>query len=477
MPRSLSLYDRWSLEMLRARLFVPGERVGAAVSGGPDSILLLDFLKQFARKHGLVLSVVHLNHCLRGADSDADQKFVSEAAARLDLPFIGEQADVGRAARAKGRNVEAAARELRYRFFFSLVHQNRLDKVATAHTANDQAETILLRLIRGSGSRGLAGIYPVLEEKIVRPFLSLTRPEIEAEVERRGLAFRIDKSNFDPRFTRNRVRQQLLPMIEREFNPAVIAVLNEFARRCREDEDYLEQQAREAAGPWRIRQGSEERIPVRPLAQFPPAIQRRILRQMMTAARGNIRGITALHVEAARDLAIHGQSGKSLVLPGNLEARREFEWLILSSRPLRTGQAVSHGYSVAIEPPSAVSLPQVGLKLTFRLVENVTCAGSEKSYNYREASCIDYDKLSGPLILRNWRAGDTYALSTTRKPHRLKELLLTHKISISRRRLWPVLLSGAEIVWVCHFPATGRVAPSPSSSRLLQIDEQPLGGC
>ncbi len=471
MSRSANLYGRWALEMRRARLFLPGERVGVAVSGGPDSILLLDFLHRFAQNDGLILTVAHFNHHLRGAHSDADERFVSEVAARLDLPFIGGQAGVARAAREKGQNLEATARQLRYRFFFSLVHQDKVDKVATAHTANDQAETVLMRLIRGSGSRGLGGIYPVLEGKVVRPFLSVTRPEIEAEIERRRLAFCTDKSNLDPRFTRNRIRRELLPMIEREFNPGVIPLLNQFAERCRDDESYLEQQAREAAGPWRIRQGSEERIPIRALTQFSPAIQRRVLRQMIAGVRGNVRGVTASHVEAVRELAVRSQSGKMVELPGNLEARKEFDALAISHR---TARDTHRGYSIAVAPPADVPLPELGLTLCFRMVENVIRSNGEKKYNHTEASYVDFDKLSGPLVLRNRQAGDAYTPAGTHRTHRLKELLLTRKISAARRRLWPVLLSGEEIVWVCRFSPSGKVAPSSSSCRLLQIEEKAI---
>ncbi|MGH9355972.1 MAG: tRNA lysidine(34) synthetase TilS [Terriglobia bacterium] len=306
-----------------------------AVSGGPDSVLLLEFLHRFARQEGLLLSVVHFNHHLRGADSEEDQRFVCELAARLDLPFFVDHASVARAAQEKGKNLEATARGLRYRFFFSLVHQNKMDKVATAHTANDQAETVLLRLIRGSGTRGMAGIYPVLEGKVVRPFLRLTRPEIETEIGLRHLTFRTDRSNLDLRFTRNRIRQQLLPAMEREFNPGIISLLSQFAERSREDESYMEQQARETAAPWRVRHESEERIPVRPFTDFPAAIQRRVLRQMIAAVLGSTRGINASHVEAIRGLAMRSQSGKILALPRNLEVRRNMEWLAISCRTHR----------------------------------------------------------------------------------------------------------------------------------------------
>lgn len=166
------LYARWSLEVRRAEFFRPGQRVGVAVSGGPDSVLLLHFMKILAGELGLTLAVVHFNHRLRGAESDGDEALVRGFAETLQLEYLRGEADVGRVARERRRNLEAVARELRYRYFFTLVDQGRLDRVATAHTANDQAETVLLRLLRGTGTRGLGGIYPVLEVKSFAPFLT-----------------------------------------------------------------------------------------------------------------------------------------------------------------------------------------------------------------------------------------------------------------------------------------------------------------
>ena len=174
-----------------------------------------------------------------------------------------------RVAREKKRNLEATARELRYRFFFSLVNQGRLDKVVTAHTANDQAETVLLRLLRGAGTRGLSGIYPVLEGKVARPFLGLMRAEIMREIEARKLEYRIDSTNLDSRLRRNKIRMELLPLLEKEFNPAIVPLLKNHADRARDEEAFLEQQARERSRPWRMREGAEEKIPVRALRGFP----------------------------------------------------------------------------------------------------------------------------------------------------------------------------------------------------------------
>ena len=225
------LYTRWSAEIRRKKYFHAGQRIGVAVSGGPDSVLLLHCMHKFAGESGLTLAAVHFNHRLRGAESDGDEALVRSLAETLHVDYLRAEGDVGRVARERRGNVEAIARELRYRYFFSLVDQGRLDLVATAHTANDQAETVLMRLLRGTGTRGLGGIYPLLEGKVVRPFLSLTRAEVMAEIASRKLAYRVDSSNLNLRLQRNKVRAELLPMLAKEYNPEIFTLLNQLAER------------------------------------------------------------------------------------------------------------------------------------------------------------------------------------------------------------------------------------------------------
>ncbi|HXW15009.1 MAG TPA: tRNA lysidine(34) synthetase TilS, partial [Terriglobia bacterium] len=197
------LYTRWSREMRSKAFFHAGQRVGVAVSGGPDSVLLLHFMIELAREGGLTLAAVHFNHRLRGTESDGDEALVRDLAASLQVEYLRSEADVGCVARERRGNLEAVARDLRYRYFFSLVDQGRLDLVATAHTANDQAETVLMRLLRGTGTRGLGGVYPVLDGKVIRPFLGITRDEVTREIAARGLPYRVDSSNFNLRLQRN----------------------------------------------------------------------------------------------------------------------------------------------------------------------------------------------------------------------------------------------------------------------------------
>lgn len=466
MPSRSELYTRWGLEMRRSGLFRAGERVGVAVSGGPDSVLLLEFMRHLARELGLVLAVVHFNHHLRGAESDADEQFVHTLARNLGLQFLRAEADVARVAREKRRNLEATARELRYRFFFSLADRGRLDRVVTAHTADDQAETVLLRLLRGTGTRGLSGIYPVLEGKIVRPFLRLTREEIEAEIKARGLVARVDASNLDTRFRRNKVRLELLPVLRREYSPEIVTLLKELANRAREDEEVLEQLARERAHPWRVREGREEKIPVRVLAELPAAIARRVLRQMVLAAQGSLRGITHRHIQALYRLAAHGQSGKSQELPGGIQARKEFDWLIVGPQPARDA---AQGFTYPVQVPGKVSVSELGLTLRFEIVSP---AKDPKAYNKLEGAGLDPRKLRGELRIRNWRAGDRFRPAGSRSYSKLKELFRQQRIPVDKRRLWPVLENGEEIIWVRGFPAASSVAATPGGKEIVLIREE-----
>ncbi len=468
MARGSQLYAKWALEMRRSELFRAGERVGAAVSGGADSVLLFDFLKRFSLEKGLTPVVVHFNHRLRGAESDGDEKFVRELARENEVEFMGSSADVGQEARSAHANLEATARQFRYKFFFGLVRQGKLDKVATAHTADDQAETVLLRLLRGAGSRGLAGIYPSLDGMVVRPFLNLTRAEVRAEVASRELRYRTDSSNLDTRLARNKVRAKLLPWLAREFNPRIVHLLRELTTRAREDEAYLEQQARERARPWRVKMGQEEKITLSTLADFHPAVERRVLRQMIAAARGSLRGITHDHVEALRRFVSGAQSGRQLDLPGAV-ARREFDWLVIAPEVPAGPARRASSYCYPVEVPGVVSVPQLRVEFQFKILGTDELG---KSYNNSGVGSLDRAKLRAPLVLRNWRAGDRFQPRGARRALKLKELFARSKIPSAERHLWPVLDSEAGIVWVRGFPPANAAAADTTTEQVVTIGEQ-----
>jgi tRNA(Ile)-lysidine synthase len=453
--------------MRRKEYFRAGQRVGVAVSGGPDSVLLLHFMNVLARDAGLTLAAVHFNHHLRGAESDGDEALVRELAASLKMEYLRGEAEVGRVARERRRNVEAVARELRYRFFFSLVDQGRLDRVATAHTANDQAETVLMRLLRGTGTRGLGGIYPLLDGKVVRPFLGVTRTEVMQEMASREIPYRVDSSNLSTRLQRNKIRMELLPFLAKEYNPEIVLLLNQFAERARDEESCLERVARERAHPWRVREGKEERIPVRVLLEIPPALARRVLRQMLQRVRGSLHGLAHAHIESLRQFAAGAQSGKIQTLPGGAVARKEFSWLVVA--PASQGSA-GGDFSYPVTFPGELAVRELGLTFRFKIL-NRNDPG--KAYNLRELLGLDPQKLAGELVLRNWQAGDSLCAVGSRGARKLKELFRERKIPQALRESWPVLLCAGQIVWVRGFPPAKGFAATDQTQQVLIMEEEP----
>ena len=461
------LYTRWSAEIRRKGYFHAGQRIGVAVSGGPDSVLLLHLMHKLAGESGLALAAVHFNHRLRGAESDGDEALVRSLAETLHVDYLRAEGDVGRVARERRGNVEAVARELRYRYFFSLVDQGRLDLVATAHTANDQAETVLMRLLRGTGTRGLGGIYPLLEGKVVRPFLGLTRAEVMAEVAARALAYRVDSSNLNLRLQRNKVRAELLPMLAKDYNPEIFTLLNQLADRSRDDEACLERSARERAQPWRTREGKEERIPIRALTELPPALERRVLRQMLQAVRGAAPGLTHAHIESLRRFAAEAQSGKALPLPGGVTARKEFSWLVVGPA---AGKSVTGDYYYSVVIPGELAVPELGSTFGFKILPR---SDPGRAYNLSKLTGLDPQKLTGELVLRNWRAGDVFCPFGSRRVRKIKELFRERKIPEVRRNGWPVMVCAGEIVWARGFPPAKDAAATEQTQRVLIVTEEP----
>jgi len=327
-------------DLRRRRLLRPGERVGIAVSGGADSVALVRALATLAPEFGIVPAILHLNHKLRGADSDADQSFVASLAAQLGLEFVAESADVAALASAEGISLEAAGRRARYGFFLRAAATHRLDRVATAHTRDDQAETVLLRLLRGAGPSGLAGIHracdlasliraplpPLLRERgvaprLIRPLLSISRAEVEEFLRSVGQDFRQDASNLDPRFLRNRIRSHLLPALERDYNPQLRQALSETAEVAADENAWIEELvstivppgADSAAAPLA---SSEKGIELPIFRAQPVALQRRILRRLCQPYG---LALDFVQLESLRDFALAGKAGV-LQLPAGFSA-------------------------------------------------------------------------------------------------------------------------------------------------------------
>jgi tRNA(Ile)-lysidine synthase len=466
----------------RYRMIQPGERIAVACSGGPDSTALLLVLQELAPKLGCTLSVCHFNHRLRGEESQEDERFVRSLAERLGVAFDCARADVrGSAAKARA-NLEAKARELRYRFFRSLIEARKADRIAVGHTADDQAETVLHRFLRGSGTRGLAGIYPVAEGGIVRPLIEVRRQAVVQWLQDRGQSWREDQSNRDLRLTRNRIRHELLPVLSR-YNPRIVETLAGTAVIAKEEESFWERFLPEVLSrPARVEAGSVV-LEISTLRELPRAVARRVLRWALGAAAhgrrepansrsGCIKAGKAApprgefeEIERLLRLVNEGRSGSSVQLAGKLLASREYSRLVVQQAG---STRASQGYSRSFRVPATVEVPEIGSTFSFELVP----IGREKArYNRNGAFLLDKRLAEFPLTLRNWQPGDGYKPKGHQRQRKLKELFQKGRISRSERQGWPVVVAGDQIVWMRGFEVPEELSPAPGKRLAILIHE------
>jgi len=454
------------LSCIRERVLLrSGDRVAIAVSGGGDSVALLRVLLEVRSELGIVVAVAHFNHGLRGKDSDADEQFVGELALHHDLPFFAGRADVREHAAVNKLSLEHAARELRYEWLIKVAHEQRLEAIATAHTRDDQAETVLMKFLRGAGTRGLAGIHPTLVRdgiRIVRPLLETARAEVEQYLTSLGQPWREDATNRDPRFARNRIRHELLPLLERDYNPNIRELLKEAAEVALAEEDYWNQEAEHFLERWhkppRRLLLHAKLSPSAGLQAEPLAMQRRILKCFLEC-----RGLPPdfYHVEALRRCAL-GETSR-VDLPGGWLARRDGDWLELAPPEAQpSGSVVSYEWSLPI--PGKCAIPEARLTIQATLVPTDLAASDPPG------SLLCLARIGKELTIRNWQPGDRFRPAHTGSEEKLKRLFSEKRIPADRRPLWPVALVGAQIVWVHGFPVAHDYAWVPGSGDALRIE-------
>ena len=428
---------------LDTSLLKPGLRLAVGLSGGADSVALLCALAERRGELGLVLHAAHLHHGLRGDEADGDLAFARALASRLGVPFHEARVDAGAAAKASGETLEEAARSLRYGWFRQLLSSGEVEAVATAHTHDDQAETVLAKFLRGAWTEGLAGIAPKVETpegRILRPLLAATRVEVEAYLGRLGQDWREDSSNRHLTFTRNRIRHELLPLLE-SWNPRLREHLAQMAQLARDEEIWWQAEVlrwagqlilpgRPVRGGGRASAGDGLALDVTRLVALAPALERRLLRhcaEQLGAA------IDFPATEALRLLAHTGHAGQKLQLAGGLRAERTPRELRLALAGEKAAEPVPE-YSVAI--PGEVTAPAFGLRLRIEAGGPIGLAENPPPVPGRTAT------------LRNWRSGDRVRLRYSASPRKVKEVLGRLRVTGSSRALWPVLEFEDRIVWM-----------------------------
>ena len=500
MPRTLQMRALDSIE--RHSMIRSGDRIGVAVSGGADSVALLRLLAELRARLGIQLFVLHFHHQLRGADADEDESFVAQLARGHRFDFLADRADVAGEARREGWNLEDAGRRLRYEFFASVVSSHALNRVAVAHTANDQAETVLAHLLRGTGPAGLAGIYPVAGS-IIRPLLDIGREELREYLLALNQPWREDATNLDTTRTRSRIRHKLLPFLQREFEPATVTHLARVAGLAREeemfwhaleDERFVALTAREPSGgvslsvadllspiPFFPAAGGESSYPREAAVQPALALTRRLVRRIFLELRGGRQQFTARHVEDVLHLATKSQSGARIELPG-VHVERRFDRLVFlratgggrtEKKATLDSRALEFEYTIAhpgLSESAHVVVPEIRRQFTLKVIDWTSV--SRETSKGRET--LDLDRLRWPLILRNWRPGDSYRPHRRLRVRKLKRMLLESRVPKSDRTSWPVLTSAGSLVWALGFPIADEFAAGSGTRAGVVIVEDKL---
>lgn len=431
-------------------LLPAGTRVAVALSGGADSVALLFALREVAADElFLVVGAAHLNHQLRGAEADSDAQFCRDLAARLEMPIDVERADVATLARETGTSIEHAAHIARHAFFDRAVARLGATVIAVAHTKDDQAETFLLRLLRGAGPRGLSGIHP-RAGVVVRPLIDTSRAEVRDFLRAAGIAFREDASNADLSIPRNRIRHELLPLLDARFSPGVVNVLDRAAAIAREDADYLEDAARTVAARLISRTTRGVELDADALLAEPPAIARRVIRLAQQTVAGHDRFVGFDACEAVRRFAVSKSTGQ-LDLPGHRVNRRGGVLVLTESRgrekPLPVGD-----FSYRLEVPGQVVVPEAACAISAasRAVPSGRLAGDVWHLAGRsDEAILEASRLAAPLAVRNRRPGDTFRPLGLNGRKALQDFFVDAKIDRFEREITPVIVDAAgQIVWI-----------------------------
>ncbi|MBJ6727492.1 tRNA lysidine(34) synthetase TilS [Geomesophilobacter sediminis] len=480
------------LKKLDRSLFREGETVVAAVSGGADSVALLDLLSR-CRRPALSLVVAHLNHSLRGAASDGDESFVADLAASYRLPFIAQRVDVAGFSRDQRLSLEDAGREVRYGFFRQVAADHGATSIALAHHRDDQAETVLMRLLRGAGGSGLTAMRPVAQGILKRPLLRISREELERYLQARGLSWRNDESNDDTAYLRNSIRHELIPMLRR-YNPAVCDRLCATADILAADEELLQQMTERAFAAYGsacpegvVLKGDE-------VAREPRGLRLRLYRHAIAVVKGDLSRIALTHLESVDNLLTAPSPSARLDLPDGITATRRYadlwffsdavgsasphlqgegpgedgvpvqglpEWQAHRRHHLPTPKGRAQGspplspWSIPVPAEGRYPLPGGRVLLVQRVPHPGTLVPPSANIAFMSPEGVPF-----PLVVRGFRPGDRFRPLGMQGEQKVKDLFIDRKIPRSERPLVPLLFSGADLVWVggIRLGETARIA-------------------
>ncbi|MDT3699692.1 MAG: tRNA lysidine(34) synthetase TilS [Thermincola sp.] len=464
--RSVSMLDKVKAAIHKYSMFTPGDRVLVGVSGGPDSVALLHILNTLAGELGIRIAVAHLNHSLRGQAAADDAEAVRRLAGLSGNQVVIECKDVAGFAREHSLSIQEAAREVRYRFFVEAAKQLECSKLATGHNANDQAETVLFQFLRGSGAAGLAGIPPVRDGWIVRPLLETRRREIEQYCISHDLPTRTDQSNLKTVYTRNKIRLQLFPLLEQEYNINLVEILLRTSEIMREQEEFMAAQVL-AVWPTVCTKHEETEITfdLEAFLKLPVALQPLVLRDAWEKLTGSAYNLGYVHISKALSLLKSGQTGSRMDLPDKIQLTKSYGGFYLSAASSII--AVDQQFFHHLRVPGFTLIPETGDALEAEIIENVS--GLE-DLNRPDEIVIDLDLVTQPLAVRSRKPGERFRPRGQTGSKKVKRFLIDCKVSRQERARLPVLVTADDqVIWLAGLRADDRWSVNPKTKRVLKL--------
>jgi tRNA(Ile)-lysidine synthase len=443
------------------KLLDKGDCIVVALSGGSDSTALLVALAQIASLLNFSIIVAHYNHGLRGTHSDEDEKYSQELAGKFGVVFVSEKMDFK--LRQKGVSPEDFYRQQRYQFLNKVAEDYKAQKIALGHNIQDQAETVLLNLLRGSGLEGLKGILPMREGKFIRPLIEVTRDEIIAFLSEAGISYCSDSSNDSNIYLRNKIRSQLIPYLKEKFNPKIVENLAQMAEILRQDDDYICNSVKQSLESTYIQnQPDEISLNIEYLKGLAPSIRSRLLKKILENLSPEKNGFSFTNIKALEMLALAAESGKRISLPLGIEAKREYDHLILTLDNASLRQ-VDYEYQANI--PGIIHVKEINRTIS---VEKIT--RDKMDLQSKNKIYLDLDKIQQPIVLRNRRDGDSFQPLGMKGKQKIKSLFINQKIPRDKRNEVMLLIDQDSVIWIENMHLSERVKISPQTKNILCLE-------
>lgn len=442
-------------------MFSVNDKVIVAVSGGPDSMCLLHVLNRIKDKLNIKIIAAHVNHCLRGNESDEDEVYVKEFCSKLNIDFYSTRVDINRFSKEKGLSSEMAGRAARYEFFENIKSKVGAQKIAIAHNANDQAETILMRIMRGTGIAGIVGIKPVRDKIFVRPLIKIGREEIESYCKKEHINPRIDNTNLTNIYSRNKVRLELIPYIKRNFNEDIITTLNRLSDTVNVDNDYLEYISSQKYKLFCDEKKDEIIIHKEAFLEH-KAIITRIIRKSICYLLNNTYNFEKKHILDIINLQLH-KTGTNLDLPKNIKVYNNYGDISIYFKNEKIINKDNNEYEL---------FTGKNIIQSKKIIITIKTLSKNNRVNFKENNFIkyfDYYKIKDKIILRYRKKGDKFIPIGMSGNKKLKDMFIDMKIEKSLRDKIPLICFGSEIAWIVGYRVSDKFKVDENTIKILEI--------